>query len=274
MEKMPLEGVTVIVTRPRLQAAEFAGACERAGASVLFFPSIEIAAPAEWSEVDRAIDEIRAYDALIFTSSNAVRYFFERARERGVGSQHMMRKTIYAVGRKTAEATAFYGLPAVTFPDVGDAHGLASALVARGVQRHRRYLMPKGRRAGSELAGMLRAEGGTVDEVIVYETVMPRSDEGAKAAAFLTDALRRPTPCVITFFSPSSVENFFTLVHELPHADRAVIGAIGATTAGALVRMGITPDIVPEEPRVDLFVRAIGQFFINREIHHPRNEDQ
>jgi uroporphyrinogen III methyltransferase / synthase len=254
MEQMPLQGKTVIVTRPQHQAEQFSLLLRERGAGVLFFPTIEIVPIERWDEVDEAIEHNRSYDAMIFTSSNAVRYFFDRARARGIGPETLMHKTIYALGSRTAEAASFYGIGAVRFPGAANARELASALIAEGL-KHRRYLMPKGRLAGSLIAEALRARGKEVDEVIVYDTVLPHGgaephDEVEKAD-------------VVTFFSPSSVENFFFLLPDCTLRD-AVVAAIGETTAGALRAMKIRVDIVPARPNVEDFAAAIENFFRDR----------
>lgn len=166
MRQTALGGKCVVITRPRHQAGEFGRLLAGQGALVMYLPTIEIAPVEDWSEVDEAIDNTRAYDAFIFTSANAVRYFFDRARDRGVTSMTLGLKTVYALGGKTAEAVAFYGIRAVRFPGVENAHQLGMAIIASRAS-HRRSLNPKGRLAGSEIRDLLTAQGKAVDEVIV-----------------------------------------------------------------------------------------------------------
>src|ERR1043166_775774 len=74
----PLSGRTVMITRARAQAAEFAAALEAAGARVVACPTIEIVAPESYAELDEAIENLFGYDWLVFTSANAVEHFLRR----------------------------------------------------------------------------------------------------------------------------------------------------------------------------------------------------
>jgi uroporphyrinogen-III synthase len=268
MEPLPLQGKTVIITRPKDQAAPFARLLRDRGAEVLYFPTIEIVPPASWTDVDDAIEQNRTYDALVFTSSNAVRFYFERARSRGIGTETFLNKTIYVLGAKTAEAASFYGISAVRFPGVRNAQDLAEALIA-SAPRHRHYLIPKGRLAGSGIADALRAHGNAADEVIVYETIMP---EGADSDS-VRDVIGSGKADVLTFFSPSSVENFFSLMHSDCALHEMAVAAIGETTAAALRALQMRVDIVPGRPDADEFAAAIEQYFTGTLHIHLKNED-
>jgi len=66
----PLEGRTVMITRAREQAAEFAAELESYGARVVACPTIEIVPPASYAQLDEAIENLFGYDWLILTSAN------------------------------------------------------------------------------------------------------------------------------------------------------------------------------------------------------------
>ena len=74
-ESLPLAGKTVVVTRAREQAGPFIDALEQAGARVIAFPTIEITMPKGLKAVDRALDTIKEYNYIVFTSVNGVRAF-------------------------------------------------------------------------------------------------------------------------------------------------------------------------------------------------------
>src|SRR5205823_4114449 len=56
-ESRPLFGTTVLVTRPREQAGEFADLLAGYGARVLTMPTIAIVPPVDWRPLDRAIGD-------------------------------------------------------------------------------------------------------------------------------------------------------------------------------------------------------------------------
>ncbi|MBR4833088.1 MAG: uroporphyrinogen-III synthase [Thermoguttaceae bacterium] len=77
---LELSGQTVLVTRPREQAVELRSLLEERGAVVLVQPSIEILPPESWDAVDDAVRSLAdgAFDRILFSSSNGVRFFLER----------------------------------------------------------------------------------------------------------------------------------------------------------------------------------------------------
>src|SRR5919107_5138927 len=81
--ELPLAGRTVMITRARAQAAEFAAALEGYGARVVSCPTIEIAPPESYAELDEAVENLFGYDWLVFTSANAVEHFRRRLESAG-----------------------------------------------------------------------------------------------------------------------------------------------------------------------------------------------
>src|SRR5437660_10594985 len=75
---LPLSGRTVMITRAREQAAEFAAALEGYGARVVSCPTIEIVAPESYALLDDAIENLFGYDWIVFTSVNGVEHFLRR----------------------------------------------------------------------------------------------------------------------------------------------------------------------------------------------------
>ena len=102
-EKLPLFGVSVVVTRAREQAAGLSARLRDLGAGVIELPTIETRPPADWGPLDRAIAGLNTYDWLIFTSANGVRYFTQRLDE-GAGDLRDLRAKICAIGPATADA--------------------------------------------------------------------------------------------------------------------------------------------------------------------------
>src|SRR3982751_6251395 len=98
----PLDGITVVITRARAQAAGFADELERLGARAVICPTIEIVEPESYAELDQAIENLYGYDWLIFTSVNGVHYFLRRleALGREVGELDQLR--VLAIGEATS----------------------------------------------------------------------------------------------------------------------------------------------------------------------------
>jgi uroporphyrinogen III methyltransferase/synthase len=69
VERTPLFGRTIVVTRARASASKFATAIRRLGAEVVEFPTIETAPPTSYTAFDRAIKRVASFDWIIFTSA-------------------------------------------------------------------------------------------------------------------------------------------------------------------------------------------------------------
>jgi uroporphyrinogen-III synthase len=262
--------LTVLITRPRDQAQEFAALLQEGGAEPLFFPTIEIVPPESWAACDARIREIETYTDLIFTSPNAVRFFLERC-ARFFDPARLRAHTIHAVGPKTARAIAEYGLSAASLPETFDAAHLAETILAdprgapaRSERSHatpRRFLFPKGDLAEETLVRRLQEAGLAVDTVTVYRTVKPNPPPQARRAVWT--ALRRGRIRVVTFFSPSSVRNFvdffpdFPALFGTPPGPPLQIAVLGETTARACRALGLPVHLRPDVRSAEALARAI-----------------
>ena len=83
MDKKPLHGKKILITRARDQSSEFSTRLRNLGAEVIEFPTIEILPPRSWKGLDRAIDQLKSFDWIIFTSANGVNFFLQRLTDRG-----------------------------------------------------------------------------------------------------------------------------------------------------------------------------------------------
>jgi uroporphyrinogen III methyltransferase/synthase len=82
-EQRPLGGQSVLVTRPRHQAAKLCESLAALGADVVCQPAIEILPPESWDAVDRELDRIHEFDFVVFSSSNGVSAICDRWLTRG-----------------------------------------------------------------------------------------------------------------------------------------------------------------------------------------------
>jgi len=257
--KNALEGKTVIVTRPRDQASELVKLLEDAGATVVLFPMIEITEPVSWARCDDCLRNLSSYDCLIFTSSNAVKQFFFRAKSTfQTSSEQLTKKRIFVVGGGTAKTVERYGLMPESYPEVKDSGDLADALKAEFVTG-KKFLFPRGDIAQGALADSLRKKGAVVDEVVVYRTGQPSSAD----AVHIQRAFSSGDLTILTFFSPSSVKNFVDIVGaDMMRESRVAV--IGQTTADAAKDSGLSVDMIAEWPSPEGLVSSIVRYFEQR----------
>src|SRR2546421_8029015 len=100
--QQPLAGRTIVITRARAQAAEFASKLERLGARVVNCPTIEIVEPESYALLDQAIENLYGYDWLIFTSVNGVDFFMRRLEKLGRDVSELDELRVCAIGEATA----------------------------------------------------------------------------------------------------------------------------------------------------------------------------
>jgi uroporphyrinogen III methyltransferase/synthase len=87
LERRPLHGRRVVVTRARAQASGLAATLRALGAMVVELPAIRIEPRIESEEVRRAVERIGEYALVCLTSPNGVRLLFEALGEAGLDAR-------------------------------------------------------------------------------------------------------------------------------------------------------------------------------------------
>jgi uroporphyrinogen III methyltransferase/synthase len=169
----PLFGQGVMITRPLGQAGTLCDLLSELGAHCLVQPAIEIQPPADWSDVDRAIERVGEFDWLVFSSANGVEHFLDRLVSTGRDLRALHKTRIAAIGSATAEALQQFSLHADLTPDEFRAESLAEALVeaADKTATPVRLLLVRASRGREVLAETLTAAGCTVEQVVAYRSV-------------------------------------------------------------------------------------------------------
>lgn len=260
-ESQPLFGRRVLVTRSAAQAAPLARSLAAAGAVPVTMPLIELVPAEDWADLDACLDAIADYDALLFTSANAVRFTAGRASERGLDLSGL-EATVICVGPRTAEAALSAGLPVHRVPESRfDAEGVLEVVSAEVPPRGRRFLIPRSELARDVLPDGLRAQGAEVDAVTVYRNLPADVDAEALRSELVSGGLD-----ALTFTSPSTVRRFLALLDEPAReaAARCAVAAIGPVTARALEQAGLPPKVVPGRSEGNALVEALGHHFATR----------
>ena len=272
-ERMPLHGLRALVTRARLQSGELAAALREAGASPVLTPLIELVAPDDpdtLAEIAAALDGLERYDALVFSSSNAVRFFADQARRAGVEAKFAkLSGRVLCIGAKTARTALDAGLPVhFVASGGGDAESMLQEILETLEPAGRQILIPRSDIGRNVLPDGLRRVGAQVDAIQIYRNIRPAVD----ARALCRDLVSGSLP-ILSFTSPSTVKHFVDLLDEPARAavSRCTIAAIGGTTARALVEAGFAPDVVPDRPDVQELVRAL---VAHLEVARPESDER
>lgn len=210
----------------------------------MFAPLIRTVPPRSWKALDRAIENLIRYDAVAFTSANAVDFFFLRCRKILAGKKPVRPRVLAAVGRATSKALAVHGWACTVLPEDARSAGLARVL---RVPRGSRVLLPRAERGLDTLPRTLRKSGARVDVPTAYRTLPDPEGlrEMNRALALGADA--------VTFASPSAA---VLAVPSLKVSGAAAI-AIGPTTASALRAKGVIPAAVSRKPDPESFADAV-----------------
>jgi len=256
MQKRPLAGRRVLVTRARAQSAELVALLEAAGAEVVHHAAIEIVPPPSCESLDAVMVVPGSFQQSGFTSTNGVDAFFARATSLRCDAT-LQGVKVAVVGRATADALRAHGVEPDLVPEKFQASELLPLLESD--QRGERTAIVRALEGREVLVDELRARGGDVHVAVAYET--------KKAAAIADDpraALAAGEIDALTFTSPSTVKG--TLSHlseaELAHVlASCVIVSIGPVTTKALARFGAANAVEAEESTVEGLVAAlIAQF--------------
>ena len=171
-EKRPLFGKRIVVTRTREQASELVVALEGHGADCLEYATIQMDPVDSYDILDEELERLNEYHWILFSSINAVQYFFERLYAKGLDARNLKGPDVAAVGRATADFLLHYGIVADLIPAVYTAEGLAESLLDFGVEG-RNILIPRAAKAREFLPETLRGAGAQVTVAPVYQNVPP-----------------------------------------------------------------------------------------------------
>jgi uroporphyrinogen III methyltransferase/synthase len=267
-EARPLAGKRVVITRAIEQARDLKERLENLGATILLLPAVSFSEPADPTELDRAIRALDSFDWILFTSANAVRFFAGRCRKLGLIPGGNRESRCAAVGPATATAAAAEGFTidfvAQEFLGAALARELGASLLGK------RVLLPRSERAGRDLPDALKAAGAEVTEVVTYHT-------GGLGAAEpgVMESMREARVDVVSFFSPSAVEN---LRGELGAevcgqlSAKAALAAVGPVTAAALRKAGLRVAIEAPEATAESMTAAIVKHFSAKKMLQARSK--
>ena len=264
LERRPLHGKRVVVTRARAQASGLAKELRNLGAEVVELPAIRIESAIEGEEVRSAVERIGDYSLIVLTSPNGVRLLFEAMRNAGLDARALGSSkkqqvekvgssdansgtTVAAIGPGTARALAKCGISADIVPERFVAESLVEALAEVDVAG-KRVLVARAAEARDVIPEHLEGRGAEVDVVALYETVReepsPQAVEAAQGADY------------VTFTSSSTVRNLTGALGERFPKDARIV-SIGPVTSEAAREAGLEVDIEAERHDIDGLAAAL-----------------
>jgi uroporphyrinogen III methyltransferase/synthase len=251
LERAPLFGRRVVITRARAQASGLAARLAELGAEVVEAPAIRIEPRLEEPDVARAAAALAAgeVDVVCVTSPNGAELMMQALADAGHDARALAGTAIAAIGPGTARALASHGVRADVVPERSIAESLAAELIEWGVEG-RRVLIARAAEARDVLSAELTKAGATVEVVVLYETVREVLGEAELAAVADAD--------YVTFTSSSTVQNFVHAVSGRDGlAERARVVSIGPVTSATARELGIRVDVEAARHDIDGLVAAL-----------------
>jgi uroporphyrinogen III methyltransferase/synthase len=249
LERRPLHGRRVAVTRARAQASGLAAQLRDLGAEVVETPAIRVEPRPMGGEIATAISDLPDYSLVCFTSTNGARIFFAALAERGLDARTLAGSIVAAIGPGTARELEQHGVRADIVPSRSIAEALVEALADTPVEG-RRVLVARGGAGRDVVPKALRERGAEVDIVALYDTVVEPLSEEQRALLANVD--------YVTFTSASSVRNLLDSLGEgdVSLGDARIV-SIGPITTAAASELGLTVDVEAAEHDVDGLVAAL-----------------
>jgi len=226
------------VTRPRAQGAGLVTMIEAAGGRAIFFPTLEIRAPADAGKLRALLDRLDAFDLAIFISPNAVRTALAALEARRGGRPWPAPLRVAAVGEGTRRALAQRGFTQVLAPEGrADSEALLDLPeLARVAGKNMVIFRGEGGRA--LLADTLRARGAQVENAECYRRAQPEADAGALLAAWEAGGVQ-----AVTVSSGEGLDNLCAMIGErgLARLRATPLFVPHARIAGQAARLGLGP---------------------------------
>tara|TARA_Y100001970_G_scaffold291108_1_gene427107 strand:- start:566 stop:1429 length:864 start_codon:yes stop_codon:yes gene_type:complete len=276
-----LTGKRIVLTRARHQINQIETQLFDYGATSIPIPTIEIADPPDLTPINRVFAEgitpIRSdgfsqygrlkYEWVIFTSANGVERFIShradwmrRHSSEGIGLNDSSLLSFdnvkfAAIGPGTAHAMTEIGLDYKIYAEDFVAEGLVEKFQEIEPDSSNEFkghvLLPRALKARNILPDSLRKMGWVVEDVPVYQTILPKVEAGSQELLSSADA--------IVFMSSSTVRNFIHMFGKeyLPE----VIVSIGPITSQTILDCGFTHTIQASPSSIEGIVAGLIDYY-------------
>ncbi|MDQ3485574.1 MAG: uroporphyrinogen-III synthase [Actinomycetota bacterium] len=257
-ETKPLFGWRILVPRTKEQAGSLSASLRSYGGVPEEVPTISVEPPRNPLQMDKAVRGLveGRYEWIVFTSVNAVRAVREKFDDYGLDARAFSGLKVAAVGDKTAEVIAAWGIRADLVP-TGEqsARGLLEDWPPYDdlLDPINRVFLPRADIATETLVAGLHELGWEVDDVTAYRTV-----RAAPPPAPTRDAIKTGKFDAVVFTSSSTVRNLVGIAGK-PHAS-TVIAAIGPATAKTCEEHGLRVDVISPQPAQEDLAIALADF--------------
>ena len=240
---LPLKNKTVLVTRSKEQASDFIMMLENIGATTIALPLISTAAINQ-IQLSESI-EGNKFTWIIFTSPNAVKFFFETI------SPQQINCKIAVVGSKTEEHLEALGIKIDLIPSQFTAKQLASEIP---VKQNENIFIPRSNLAKNTAVEILEKRNCSVETLAIYENTSINYSKEELETIFKKEI------DFITFTSGSTVSSFMKLGIEL---NNEKVICIGPETAKVATQNNINIAAIAKPHTIEGIIASIKKSLTN-----------
>ena len=240
---LPLKNKTVIVTRSKNQATEFILKLEELGAKTIALPLITTSAINQTELLQKVTTN--KYTWIVFTSPNAVKYFFETITPKSITYK------IAAVGSKTKEHLEAIGLTIDFIPSEFTAKKLAIEIPA---EKGDSFFIPRSNLAKNDAVTSLENKDCAVETLSIYKNTSVKYSKEELAV------ILNQTADFITFTSGSTVKAFIELGVEIKNEK---VICIGPETEKVAIQNNIKVSATANPHTIEGMIEAIKKSLTN-----------
>ena len=222
-EQGALFGKKIMATGTKQLTNHIAEAVSKYGAEPVSFSLIET------KKREIKVPDFSAYQWIVFTSANGVRYFFEFLKEENIDLRTIMNMKFAVIGSGTKRELWNHGFSCDYMPESFESQFLAKGL-SEVMETGEKAILFRAKKASKELTKGLDQCGIEYEDVALYETIV---EERKKE-----ELLRQLSQIdYITFGSSSAVHAFFDMTKEYEGTLPKII-SIGPITTRTLEQRG------------------------------------
>lgn len=254
-----LENKVFISTRPADQSAELEKLLSDESATLISMPTIEVRPLPLGEFAWQHLKNLDAFNWVVFTSPNGLRYFFARLFELQNHYSLPEHLKIAVVGKKTAASLECYGTSA-SFINLGNTAEDFVVDFFHRVNLGERVLFPIGNLARTVIEDKI-SKKAECTRILFYETVLPEVINTEALKLILEDQYD-----LIVLTSPSSCNNLLLLISGKIDPTKLRLVCIGQTTSAEVIRNGLEPLITAGTANSQGIYSAILNYFQKKQL--------
>lgn len=253
-----LKNKNIVLTRVKEQSAQSVMDLEALGANVICFPTIKISPIINDPVLDKTLTNIKDFNSIIFTSVNAVKYFVLRIKKLKV-EFNPTDFYVISIGKKTSDYCKQVGIDVSFESSLFTSESLIKELSNIDLV-NKKIILPSSSLSKPEQYKTLEKLGAKVTSIPIYRN----ETNDVENLAEEIDILKNAKIDLYIFTSPSTFYSFSEIMEIKDHKKYFVnksIAVIGPVTKEALNKVGIEPNIIPQNFSMNYLIEAITKFY-------------